>query len=99
MMPDKPIVHPNATKQPRLIHDWFSLSYANYLILHRSILQSMPDEWQARFVELLDELDEAYGELPDLPASWMIRAKDSSGSFVKDPYADYQRGRRKVEKP
>jgi hypothetical protein len=46
------------------IHRHFSLSYANYLVLPRTLLQSMPDEWQARFVALLDEMDDAFQHVP-----------------------------------
>lgn len=49
------------------IHLWFSLSYANYLVVPRSVLQSMPDEWQARFVGCLNEMGDAFGHL-DWPA-------------------------------
>lgn len=45
------------------VHEWFGLTYANYLVLNRSLLQSMPQEWQARFVAALDELREAYDHL------------------------------------
>lgn len=38
------------------IHTHFGLSYANYLVVPRSLLQSMPDEWQTRFTALLDQL-------------------------------------------
>jgi hypothetical protein len=42
------------------VHTWFSLSYANFLVWHRAHMQSMPLEWQQRFVELAEELDAAY---------------------------------------
>lgn len=42
------------------IHEHFGLSYANYLVLPRTLLQSMPDEWQERFVTCLDELSGAF---------------------------------------
>lgn len=45
------------------IHTHFGLSYASYLVLHRTLLQSMPDEWQARFVGMLRDLDEAFGHI------------------------------------
>lgn len=45
------------------IHEWFGLTYANYLVLNRSLLQSMPDVWQTRFVGCLRELDRAFGHL------------------------------------
>ncbi|MFD7868021.1 hypothetical protein [Streptomyces sp. NPDC059783] len=46
------------------IHTWFSLSYSNYLVLHRTLLQSMPAEWQTQFVALLGELDTAFEHVP-----------------------------------
>lgn len=42
------------------IHGWFSLTYSNFLVLHRTVLQSMPVEWQDRMVELLEEMGAAY---------------------------------------
>jgi len=30
------------------LHNWFELTYAQYLTIPRSILQSMPVEWQRR---------------------------------------------------
>lgn len=46
------------------IHKHFSLTYANYLVLPRTLLQSMPDEWQTSFVRLLDQFDDAFGHVP-----------------------------------
>lgn len=45
------------------IHTWFNLTYANYLVVPRSVLQSMPDEWQQRFVGCLEEMGTAFGHL------------------------------------
>ncbi|MEG8275732.1 hypothetical protein [Streptomyces sp. AHA2] len=42
------------------IHEWFSPSYSNYLVLHRSHLQSMPIEFQKRMVACLEELQAAF---------------------------------------
>jgi hypothetical protein len=42
------------------IHTHFSFSYANYLVLPRTLLQSMPAEWQTQFVALLEEMDTAF---------------------------------------
>jgi hypothetical protein len=41
------------------IHHFFGLSYCSYLVLPRVLLQSMPDEWQARFVAVMREYDDA----------------------------------------
>lgn len=55
------------------IHGWFGLTYSNYLVLHRSMMQSMPVAWQERAVALFDELDRAF---PDLkrPPSFIVTA-------------------------
>lgn len=50
------------------IHLHFGLSYANYLVLPRTLLQSMPDAFQARFVAMLDELHEAFQHVPQAEA-------------------------------
>ena len=79
------------------IHTWFELSYANYLVLPRSLLQTMPDDWQEKFVDLLNELNEErerHGiEMPD---EYMVQARDRGGRFVPDPLSRYDRGRRKL---
>lgn len=46
------------------VHEWFSLSYANFLVWPRAYMQSMPLEWQRRFAELAEELDAAYKDAP-----------------------------------
>lgn len=42
------------------IHGEFSLSYANYLVVPRTLLQSMPVDWQRPFVALMRQLNEAF---------------------------------------
>jgi hypothetical protein len=37
----------------QIVHGWFELSYAQYLTVPRSVLEAMPQEWQARFVHCL----------------------------------------------
>lgn len=72
------------------VHTWFGLSYTSHLVLNRTLLQSMPDEWQRRFTTLMDEMDEAL----DPPAvRYMVRAVDDRGRFVRDPIPHYNRGR------
>ncbi|MEU1088949.1 hypothetical protein ACFYPN_16150 [Streptomyces sp. NPDC005576] len=46
------------------IHQWFSLSYTNYVVLPRTLLQSMPTEWQERMVACLNELHDAFSHIP-----------------------------------
>lgn len=77
------------------IHTWFGLTYANYLCLPRSILQSMPDEWQRRFVVCLEELRTAAWDVPQ-HYSYRVMAIDENGKFAKDPVPHYNRGRTRV---
>jgi hypothetical protein len=45
------------------IQDWFELSYTNYQVIPRTLMQSMPIEWQERMVACLEELGAAYQHL------------------------------------
>lgn len=65
------------------IHTWFGLSYANYLVVPRSVLQSMPDEWQERFVSCLQEMHEAF---PDLEwPSYDVRVLRRGLQLIEEP--------------
>jgi len=77
------------------VHEWFELSYAQYLTLPRSVLQSMPAQWQKKFVTLLEELDETIDWRPESGRYW-VQLKDDKGRYVHDPLMDYQRGRRRL---
>ena len=78
------------------IHGWFSLSYANYLVFPRSVLQSMPDEWQERFVALLEQVPPRLGTDWEPSGGYDVHAKNESGKYVSDPYSNYERGRRRL---
>lgn len=78
------------------IHQWFELTYAQYLTIPRSVLQSMPDEWQEKFAALLYELDDTIDWRPAEGRYW-VELRDAKGRFVEDGFKDYQRGRRRVE--
>lgn len=67
------------------IHLWFNLTYANYLVAPRSVLQSMPDEWQKRFVLCLNEMQKAFGHLewPDYEVKTLARAPEHKTIYDK----------------
>lgn len=71
------------------VHDWFELTYAQYLTVPRSILQAMPVEWQRRFVKCLDELDAAFDWHPSEGRYW-VEKRDALGRFVQDPLREYR---------
>lgn len=46
------------------VHEWFELSYSNYLVLPRTLMQSMPEQWQERMVACLREIEQVYRATP-----------------------------------
>jgi hypothetical protein len=56
------------TTEHEAIHTWFGLTYSNYLVLPRTLLQSMPDLWQAKFVALLEEMQRAFAHVDQAEA-------------------------------
>ena len=77
------------------IHTWFELSYAQYLTIPRSVLQSMPEEWQERFVKCLQELDDRIDWRPPRGRYW-VQLRDEKGRYLYDRLWDYNRGRRVI---
>lgn len=94
----------------RDVHHWFELTYAQYLTIPRSVLQSMPDEWQRRFVKCMEELDETIDWRPHGRLQYQVQLRqvvekfsraegmftERWGPVVDDPLMDYQRGRRRI---
>lgn len=80
------------------IHGFFGLSYAQYLTIPRTVLQSMPLEWQDRFVEMLREMNELLPHwMPKGSTYYQVYLRDDeTGRYVTDPLADYERGRRRL---
>lgn len=69
------------------VHNWFELTYANYLVLPRSLLQEMPADWQHRFVRLLEDMQATFVQ-PNDNYSVLLRGED--GRFVPDPFRHYR---------
>lgn len=59
------------------IHSYFELSYANYLVIPRTLLQSMPVEWQERFVADLEQLRDAFADVEQAPCYQVTAASQS----------------------
>lgn len=55
------------------VHTWFGLSYSNYQVLHRTLMQSMPIEWQTRMVACLEELAAAFQHIKQ-PDRYQVQA-------------------------
>ena len=74
---------------PEPLHSWFSLSYANYLVLHRSLLQEMSVAWQRKMVALLDEFWDEF-DSEKVPHSFTVNRRDEGGRFLADPLSQYR---------
>ena len=85
------------TDEDDYIHNWFGLTYANYLVLPRSILQSMDAEWQKKMVNLLNEMEDKMREEGlEFTPNYSVNAKDSNGKYIKDPYRYYWRNNNRI---
>jgi len=71
------------------LHGWFGLSYANYLTLPRSLMRSMPDEWQGRMAALLREMGEMFPGYQQ-EGTYIVQLRDDAGWFVPDRLAPYR---------
>lgn len=80
------------------IHAWFNLTYSTYLVLHRTVLQSMPVDWQRRFVRCLRELDHVVIAAGiDTAETYTVHARTHGGKFAREPIPPYSRGRTRVD--
>jgi len=65
----------------------FGLGRAAYLVVPRRTLQSMPLDWQRKFVALMDQ---AHAALPaEAFPEYSVHRKEG-GRFVTDPLRDYR---------
>lgn len=72
-----PVAEP-VQDNPIDIHEWFGLSYSNYLVLPRALLQSMPLEWQHRFTALLTEMGGAFAHVEQAEAFIVTAARETT---------------------
>jgi hypothetical protein len=61
---------------------WFGLSHAGWITMPRVMVHDMPDEWQAKFAELLKEWDGTWVNQPDLTTCVGVK---SGTRFVRSP--------------
>lgn len=59
--------------EPTHLH--FGLSYSTHLVLPRTLLQSMPPEWQRAFVHLLDQYEAAFRHV-EQPPGYSVEAAE-----------------------
>jgi hypothetical protein len=75
---------------------WSNNKSQEYLLIQRTLLQSMSKEWQRDFLKLILQMQEHFGYKSN--GEFKISRKDKSSKFIQDPLADYEQGRRIVTK-
>jgi len=72
------------------VHEAFGLTRASYFVIPRLVLESMPEGWQERFVDLVNEAHERF-VFDERPYDVRLRGRD--GRFEHDPLSEYRHGR------
>ena len=68
---------------------WFGLSYANYYVMPRVILEAMPNEWQEQWVKLVNQIDETF-DLSGMVTRYEVRVRGERGRYEPDPLNEYR---------
>lgn len=71
------------------VNAWFGLTYANYLVIPRSLLQGMPMAWQNRFVQCLNEMGSTY-DSNQIEDDYMVKLRGNNGKFKHDRLGEYR---------
>ena len=75
------------------VHNFFGLTYATHLVWPRSVMQSMPNDWQRRFSELAKELEEAVEEAGlnmEPPGGYALTPRGGDGKFISHRLEHYR---------
>ena len=64
---------------------WFGLSYASFCVMPRVLMHEMPDEWQSKMADLLDQMDKEFDNRRESEELFTVRSIDKSGKMVAMP--------------
>lgn len=64
--------------------EWFGLSRDSFLIMPRSMMHEMPDEWQSKMADLLNEWDDTW-DMSDIGVDQVHAVARKNGKIVKIP--------------
>ena len=64
--------------------NWFGLSYASFLTIPRVLMHEMPDEWQEKMCDLLEEYQAMYPNQPDVGTTVRF-TEPYGGKLIKGP--------------
>lgn len=72
------------------IHVFFELSYSSYLVIPRTLLEGMPEDWQHKFVSLLQDMEKVYDN-DKIRDTYNVHLMDAESKVIQDCFADYRR--------
>ena len=64
---------------------WFGLGHGSFLTLPRVLMEAMPEEWQDRMAELLEQYDEAWDWTQVKDIGSRVQITDGEGHLIKTP--------------
>lgn len=73
------------------LHSWFGLSYASFLVLPRSFMNEMPDEWQGKMADLLNEYDQTFKCVEEIDSVFVCARKDNKFTKIPEWVVNYRR--------
>lgn len=67
------------------INDWFGCSRASFLVMPRVLIEDMPEEWQGKMSELLEQHDDSYDQSKMGVYGCTVQAVNDENKFCKMP--------------
>lgn len=67
------------------LHLWFGLSYASFLVMPRVAMMQMPQDWQEKMAELLNQYDETINTAAFGVKGCRVQVLDENGKLMKTP--------------
>ena len=67
------------------LHLWFGLSHAAFLVMPRVAMMQMPEEWQEKMAELLNQYDETIDTAAFGVKGCRVQALNGEGKLMKTP--------------
>lgn len=67
------------------LHLWFGLSYAAFLVMPRVAMMQMPEDWQEKMAELLNQYDETIDTAAFGVKGCRVNALTGDGKLMKMP--------------
>lgn len=64
---------------------WWGLSYSTFLVMPRVAMQLMPEEWQEKMAELLNQYDDTINTSAFGVKGCTVRATGGDGKLMKMP--------------